>query len=79
VAISVLVKLAAESNELPSSLFIHGVNAGESRDACRVGGFADVFRATYQGRSVAVKRLRIMESDKGDMHPVSSNVVFSSS
>jgi hypothetical protein len=42
---------------LPPSLIIHGVQDC-SKDNVSGGGFADVFRAMYDGKVVALKRLR---------------------
>ena len=64
------MKLAAESNELPPSLNIYGVDIGTERDPCAMGGFADIFRGTYDGREVAVKRLRMSDVPKAKTHKV---------
>ena len=64
------MRLAAESNELPPSLFVHGVNIGAVRDPCATGGFADIFRGSYNDREVAVKRLRISDLPKADTYKV---------
>lgn len=62
---SLLVRLCQESRLLPSSLFIEGVFLPEaSRDApLYFGGFGDIFEATYEGRAVALKRLRLFSQD----------------
>jgi hypothetical protein len=62
-ALKVLVDLATSSNELPSGLFIQGIQL-HSHLPDSFGAYADVFRGTYQGHPVAVKRLRINESGK---------------
>jgi hypothetical protein len=62
--ISILMKLCSASGVLPRDLFIHGVNLGDDRDPWASGGFADVFRGTYNGQDVAVKRLRVFSEDK---------------
>jgi hypothetical protein len=54
------VKLCIASGIMPKYLFIHGVDIGDERDPWAAGGFADVFKGTYEGRQVAVKRLRIL-------------------
>jgi hypothetical protein len=65
------VKLAARSQELPTSLFLRGVDLGGVWDPAFMGGFADVFRARYQGLDVAVKRLRISSNiEKANLYPV---------
>jgi hypothetical protein len=67
-----LVDIAAASNELPQSLFIRGVHLS-SRSAGERGGSADVFRGTYDGHFVALKRLCLTERGKArdDFHKVS--------
>jgi hypothetical protein len=57
-----LVKLAASSGNLPSSLFLRGLNIGPSRDPLFAGGFSDIFKGTYQGQKVAVKRPRVTDT-----------------
>jgi hypothetical protein len=60
-ALQLLVKIANRSQRLPASLFIRGL---EMEDTPReYGGFADVFRGTYLGVPVAVKRLRVRKDD----------------
>jgi hypothetical protein len=68
--IYILVKLAAESGEYPPSLFITGVDVGSNRDPVATGGLADIFRGTYQGQDVAVKRLRMSDSMRAETHRV---------
>ena len=51
------VRLSVECGILPQSLVINGVEDC-SKDNISGGGFADVFRATYDGKAVALKRLR---------------------
>ncbi|KAF9047076.1 hypothetical protein BDZ89DRAFT_941829 [Hymenopellis radicata] len=55
-----LVKLSANCYKLPSKLFIEGVTRSEEH-ATFGGGFGDVFRGTYQGAVVALKRMRIFQ------------------
>jgi hypothetical protein len=71
-AIHLLVKLSASSGELPSSLFVREVDIGAVRDPTCTGGFADIYRGTYLGITVAIKRLRISESQKAELYPVCS-------
>jgi hypothetical protein len=68
--VSMLLKLSIASGILPKDLFIQGVNIGEDRDPWTSGGFADVFRGTFCGQQVAVKRLRIQNEDKKTVNPV---------
>jgi hypothetical protein len=62
--------LASKSGVLPPSLFIRGVDLGENREPEDFGGFADVFRATYKGMEVALKRLRMRAKDDVRLHQV---------
>jgi hypothetical protein len=72
--IYLLVKLAACSYQLPSTLFLHDVELGESRDPEKNGGSADVFRARRGGEQVAIKRMRgLSDRDKKLLFPVSSS------
>jgi hypothetical protein len=68
-ALYLLLKLSSESRQLPKSLFIDGVDIGSSRDPVCRGGFADIFRGTFQGRTVAIKRLYL--EDRPEVHYVS--------
>jgi hypothetical protein len=67
-----MVDLATKSNELPSGLFIQGVQLS-SQLPVSFGAFADVFCGTYFGIPTAIKRLRINESgqQRDDIHRVS--------
>jgi hypothetical protein len=51
---------------MPSSLIISEPEVhmvGNSADYYRVGGYSDIFRATYKQHAVAIKRYRIHEPD----------------
>ncbi len=52
-----LIALSRNTRMVPRSFLIHGIHL-QVRDAVSGGGFADIFRATYRGQSVALKRLR---------------------
>jgi hypothetical protein len=65
-----LIKLAAASQQLPTNIFLQGVDLGEARDPWRTGGFADIFRGTYRNRTVVGKRLRLHNLDKKAVHTV---------
>ncbi|KAF9468989.1 kinase-like domain-containing protein [Collybia nuda] len=55
-----LVKLSEVTGVLPSSLTIRDVTLLE-KDAVFGGGFADIYRALYNGKEVALKRMRIFQ------------------
>ncbi|KAJ6486724.1 kinase-like domain-containing protein [Mycena sanguinolenta] len=55
-------KVSEAGEQLPSSLFIEGVN-GHDKHPTFGGGFGDVYQASYQGRMVALKRIRIFTAD----------------
>ncbi|CAL1710290.1 unnamed protein product [Somion occarium] len=55
-----LIRLSRESHILPSSLFLSGVVC-KDRDAFGGGAFADIFQAKYNGKMVALKRLRVFQ------------------
>ncbi|KAF5345020.1 hypothetical protein D9758_010424 [Tetrapyrgos nigripes] len=59
-----LVRLSETCDKLPSSLFIKGVERPDEQ-ATFGGGFGDVYRATYNGQHVALKRMRIFQRDPG--------------
>jgi hypothetical protein len=69
-ALYVLVKLSANSDKLPSSLFVHGVQLPD-RDRVGGGGFADVYKGCFRGEDVAIKRLRVdVDGDRTRLHKV---------
>ncbi|KAJ6486741.1 kinase-like domain-containing protein, partial [Mycena sanguinolenta] len=55
-------KVSETVEQLPSSLFITGVNDRDEYPTCG-GGFSDIYQASYQGKAVALKRLRIFTAD----------------
>jgi hypothetical protein len=57
-----LQQLAEASEQLPSRLFISGVEDRDEHPAFG-GGFGDVYRASYLGTPVALKRLRTFTAD----------------
>ncbi|KAJ7266627.1 kinase-like domain-containing protein [Mycena rebaudengoi] len=59
-----IIKLSEACDELPSSLFITGVS-GRDHNATFGGGFGDIYRASYGGKTVALKHMRTFyrESD----------------
>jgi hypothetical protein len=69
-AIYLLLKLASTSRKFPYSFFVDGVDIGTSRDPVAQGGFADVFRGTYRGQAVALKRPRTNAAANTDYHRV---------
>ncbi|KAJ7911820.1 kinase-like domain-containing protein, partial [Mycena leptocephala] len=56
-----ILRLSEARDQLPSSLFITGVT-GHDEKMSFCGGFGDVYRATYNNRTVALKRMRMFES-----------------
>jgi hypothetical protein len=54
----VLIKIAQQLDQLPSSLIIHGVQL-HNRDLAVCGGYADVFQGKLASAEVAVKRFRL--------------------
>jgi hypothetical protein len=55
-------KLSEIHEQLPTSLFIRGVNDPDEHPTFG-GGFGDVYRASYQGKIVALKRIRTFTAD----------------
>ncbi|KAK7040570.1 hypothetical protein R3P38DRAFT_428064 [Favolaschia claudopus] len=53
---------AREKLLLPASLFIAGVNDHDEHPTFQ-GGFGDVFQASYQNRTVALKRIRVFTAN----------------
>ena len=71
-----LVRLSKAAGVLPTSIFLEDVEChGTDRDTIAGGGFADIFRATYRGQKVALKRLRVFSSQEavGSYNAVSLN------
>lgn len=70
IAQRLIIKLARVSGILPSSLSIEGVNNVTPR-AIRGGAFADIYRAQYGGKEVALKKFRVFEChDRHNTHRV---------
>ncbi|KAF8155305.1 kinase-like domain-containing protein [Mycena galopus ATCC 62051] len=57
-----LVGLSEACDLLPSSLTIHGLGNTKT-DPVSGGGFADVYKEHFQGNWVALKRLRVFQTD----------------
>ncbi|KAF7336054.1 hypothetical protein MSAN_02319200 [Mycena sanguinolenta] len=55
-------KVSEAGEQLPSSLFITGVNDHDEQPTFG-GGFGDIYQASYQGRRVALKRIRTFTAD----------------
>ncbi|KAJ7279128.1 kinase-like domain-containing protein [Mycena rebaudengoi] len=58
----IILKLSEACDKLPSSLFIIGVT-GRDEHATFGGGFGDIYRATYAGKTVALKHVRTFHRD----------------
>ncbi|KAF7374433.1 hypothetical protein MSAN_00327400 [Mycena sanguinolenta] len=68
----IIRKLACSSDKLPSTLFITGITGKEERPTSG-GGFADIYRASYNNRIVALKYLRVTQYMRGsDLRKVRS-------
>jgi hypothetical protein len=68
----IIRKLSESCDSLPSSLFITGVTGREDHPTF-AGGFGDIFRATYDNKTVALKHMRhfVQSSDLRDIRLVS--------
>ncbi|KAJ7609200.1 kinase-like domain-containing protein [Mycena polygramma] len=55
-------RISAAHEQLPSSLFISGVNDCDEHPTFG-GGFGDVYRASYRSQTVALKRIRTFTAD----------------
>ncbi|KAF7374477.1 Kinase-like protein [Mycena sanguinolenta] len=60
----IIRKLACRSDTLPSALFITGIT-GKAEHPTFGGGFADIFRASYNNRIVALKYMRVIQYMRG--------------
>jgi hypothetical protein len=50
---------------------VRDIDIGETRDPVRTGGFADIYLGhDKDGRALALKRLRLFEMAKTELHPV---------
>ncbi|KAJ7233189.1 kinase-like domain-containing protein [Mycena rebaudengoi] len=58
----IILKLSETCGQLPSSLFITGVT-GRDEYAIFGGAFGNIYRGTYAGKTVALKRIRIFQGD----------------
>ncbi len=73
------MKVAQMSDQLPESIFITGVRL---KSATPVGGgaFADIFYGEYQGKLVAIKKLRaFLEDTEADREKTSRVCLIPSS
>jgi hypothetical protein len=67
-----LVKMAAANQALPEQLFLDGVFFDDVQHPWMSGGFADIFKGTFQGIKVVGKRIRVYSVDKIVLHSVSA-------
>jgi hypothetical protein len=66
-----MIRLAISSAQIPSALYVRGVDIGTGRvNPDEFGGFADIFTGMHCGRRVAVKRLRAHGTIKRDLFKV---------
>lgn len=59
-----LFRLSRRSGVLPPSLFVTDVYTTSKVNAVCLGGFADVFEGTLDGKPVALKRLRVTQQSQ---------------
>ena len=62
-----LSKLSKASGIIPPGLFLNHVFCSD-RETLQIGGYADIFRGSYRGQPVALKRLRVsmtMQQNRG--------------
>jgi len=69
--LSFLIRCARERGIIPLSLFLEGVER-LGTDPASGGGFADVWKGTYQGKCVAIKTLRMFSG--GDYEDLKKNI-----
>ncbi|KAJ6624640.1 hypothetical protein B0H10DRAFT_1784169, partial [Mycena sp. CBHHK59/15] len=70
-------KLSVACEKLPSKLFITEIHDCDEHPTFR-GGFGDIYRASYNGNTVALKRIRMFtgsDSDSRKSRLVSSHLV----
>jgi hypothetical protein len=67
-----MMKMVTATEQFPSSLFISGVDLADGMrlGPVRVGGLADIFKGSYRGQSVALKKLRTYNSDDSKLFMV---------
>ncbi|KAJ7938169.1 kinase-like domain-containing protein [Mycena leptocephala] len=56
-----IIRLSEARDQLPSSLFITGVTDHDEHPTFS-GGFGDIFRASFSGNTVALKRIRMFQA-----------------
>ncbi|KAK7696378.1 hypothetical protein QCA50_001032 [Cerrena zonata] len=59
-----LLRLSKESGVIPSSLFLQGITCTDKDIPYGNGQFAEVFQARHNGQKVALKRLRVYQSQR---------------
>jgi hypothetical protein len=60
--------MAAANQALPEQLFLDGVVFDDVQNPWRSGGFADIFKGTFQGIKVVGKRIRVYSVNKRALH-----------
>lgn len=70
-----LIALARKTQRVPRSFLISGVHL-PARDAVGGGGFADIFRASYRGQFVALKRLRTFVSQPPSISEINVSNIY---
>jgi hypothetical protein len=69
-ALYLLVKLSANTNILPRSLFVRGVDIPSIYATKSGGSYADIYRGRYEGFDVAVKKLRFYGEESAHLNRV---------
>ncbi|KAF7373383.1 hypothetical protein MSAN_00547900 [Mycena sanguinolenta] len=59
-----IIRLSEARDQLPASLFISGVTNWDEHPTFS-GGFGDIYRASYNGTTVALKRIRVFQAGAG--------------
>ncbi|KAF7335456.1 Kinase-like protein [Mycena venus] len=70
-----ILKLSEACDRLPSSLFITGVT-GRDEHALFGGGFGDIYQASYNGKTVALKHIRTFHRDAEERRIRLANILI---
>ncbi len=56
-----MMRLSLNCGQLPHALFLQGVQCS-SNESIAGGSFSDIYPGTFQGKAVALKRIRILQT-----------------